>query len=236
MNIYHVYSNFDTAREFRYEVAFKTWKLCNFIDIPISDKELKPTSFLKDSDDRILPFFPDLIDRSIEKIKNEENYIIFFTNLDSCLIPSIYDELLKIDDYNTQVYVRTDIPYEYDVPLKLEDFINMETYAGKDGFGFTKNFWINNRSTFKRMIFGAEFWDYIFYLQLKTLSNVSSINKILYHQKHYQKWCDIVYRLTLSSQIYNIKIAKEFLYVNKNLIDQLWNFENLWEKELFNKI
>lgn len=234
MKIYHIYSSFNNSIEDRYKVAKETWSKCNFIDFPIFDDELK--ILFDDLNERKLPFFTDLIDLSIEKINCKENYIIFFTNADSCLLSNITDELSKIDDFNSQVYIRTDIPYVYNVPLKLEDFLNIETYAGKDGFAFTKKFWIENKYNFKRMVFAAEFWDYIFYLQLKTLTNVTSVNKMLYHQKHYQKWCDPTYRLSLPSQIYNIKIAKEFLYANKNLIDQQWNFDNLWEKDLFSKI
>lgn len=234
MKKYHIYSIFDGyTNESRYNVAIESWKLNSINKIPVHQNEC---SNLFNDEYRLIPHVKDLIDTGINKIEDDDNYIILFTNLDSCLLPSVDDHLNLVNDTDTQVYGRSDIKFDFNHPLSSKDIEKSYIYGGKDGFAFTKNFWIQNRDKFLNLLFAAEFWDYIFYLQLKSFSNLSNVEKILYHRLHYQKWCDPKYRLSLPSQIHNIKLAKQFLYDNKQLIDQMWNFENLWEKELFCKI
>ena len=233
MSMYHIYSTFDNMLSDRYLTTLKTWQLNTLIKVPIHEDQCETVS----DGYKKLPYIKNVIDRGIDYINNDDNYVILFTNSDSCLLPKITECLQHVTDDNTQSYSRLDLPFKFIEPLSEEQLQDERfiIYAGKDGFAFTKNFWLKNRDVFVNMLFGAEFWDYIFYLQLKQLSNLTSHFRYIYHEFHYQKWCDSTYRTSMPSQIHNIKLAKEFLYKNIHLIDQPHLFE-LWEQDLFSKV
>lgn len=234
MNIYHCYSLFDNMSDSRYRVASETWKLSSLIPCGIHEnKHVK----LLDDNYRKVPFVKDIIDLAIEIISNESDYIIFLTNSDSCLVSNITNTLQYVTKQSPQVYARREIPYSFETPLSETELRDKEVFGGKDGFAFTKSFWIDNREKFLNMVFGAEFWDYIFYLQLNILSSFSliTIDDKLYHRVHPAKWCDERYRTKLPSQRYNIQLAKEFLYQNIQHIDRMDYFKD-WENTIFKLI
>lgn len=233
MEIYHVYSTFDNMSSTRYEVAKKTWNLIDTIKVPVHENLLE-TNLVNDGY-RKVPYVNDIINKAIELINNQENYIILFTNSDSCLISSIINDLKKVDDSNTQVYSRREVNFDYTVPLKYEDIYNLDVYVGKDGFAFTKNYWNENKFKFLKMIFGAEFWDYIFYIQFKMYSNLSSINDKIYHRTHDVKWFKPEYRYTTPSQVHNIRLARDFLRKNIDMVDR-YDHMKIWENDVFIKV
>lgn len=234
MNIYHCYSLFDNMFDSRYQVASETWKIASLIPCGIHEKK---HSRLLDDGYRKVPFVKDIIDLATENIADESDYIIFLTNSDSCLVPSISDTLKNVTSQSPQVYARREIPYSFKLPLTETDLYDKDVFGGKDGFAFTKSFWIDNREKFLDMVFGAEFWDYIFYLQLNILSSFSliTIDDKLYHRMHPAKWCDERYRTSLPSQCHNIHLAKEFLYKNIQHIDRMDYFKD-WENTIFKVI
>lgn len=229
MKIYHCYSTFDTMSDLRYIVSKQTWDLNSTFKIPIHESHHHR---IFDDGYRKLPYIKDVIDSAFEIINLNENCILLFTNSDSCLLPSVTDYLQNVDDEHTQVYSRREIKYKFTTPLNSDFILKSDVFGGKDGFAFTKTFWMKYRHNFLDMLFGAEFWDYIFYLQLKMYSDLSSVTDVLYHQAHYSKWSDQLYRTSLPSQIYNIKLAKPFLYDNIKWIDRVDYFED-WENTIF---
>ncbi len=233
MKIYHIYSTFDNMSSIRYKVAEKTWSLTDITQIPVSEKLLEKN--LIDDGYRKIPYVKDIIDKGVELINDSDNYIILFTNSDSCMLPTIVDDLKTVTDSDTQVYCRRDINFDYNDPLQYDDIASLDVFCGKDGFAFTKNYWIDTKFKFLNMIFGAEFWDYIFYIQFKLHSNLKSIDDKLYHRSHSTDWGSSLYRYTSPSQIYNIKLARDFLRKNIDVVDR-YDHMKIWENDVFLKV
>lgn len=230
MKIYHIHSEFTNMDHARFSVARKTWDMLDTVKVGVHDSEI---GFLYDDVYRKVPYFKNIIDMGIEKINTLENYIILFTNADSCLLPSIIDSISSVNNEFSNVYDRIDIPYIFDSPLESGDLDISNTFAGKDAFAFTKDFWISNREKLTDTLFASEFWDYIFYIELKIYSkNVNYISGQLYHQQHYQKWMDPKFKTTLPSQIHNIKLARDFLRKNIEHVDLPTHMQE-WEETIF---
>jgi hypothetical protein len=213
----------------RYAVSKATWDLNNIEQIEINDNVHKR---LCDDNYRKVPYIKDVIDKGIEIVDSKNNYIILLTNSDSCLLPSVEDILDNINDNTTLVLGRRDVYFDFNKPLTKEDIVNCSCYEGKDGFAFTKNFWLKNRDVFLDTVFGAEFWDYLFYLHLKMNSNLIKDNDSLYHKTHENSWSNIENRVFAASQLHNIKLAKEFLYKNYDQVDYKELFKE-WEEGVF---
>jgi hypothetical protein len=233
MKIYHIYSSFDNMTSYRYELAKNTWKSIDTIKIEVSEKLLEPNVI--DDGYRKVPYVKDIINKGIELINNCENYIILFTNSDTCVFSKIIADLQKVDDVTTQVYSRKDVESNCP-PLKDPNEIkDIGVCVGKDGFAFTKNYWTNNQSKFLNMAFAAEFWDYIFYLQFKMYSDMTPINDKLYHRKHEPNWYKPDYRYTSPSQVYNVRLARDFLRRNIDIVDRYDHMKE-WENDVFLKV
>ena len=229
VTVYHIYSIFDNMHHKRFNVAMNTWKRMDTIKIPVHENSLKR---LCNDETKNAPFVKDIIDSGIDTINNRDNYIILFTNTDCCLIPDVMNDINETTDENTKVFVRKDIPYEFVEPLSYDQIKDVELFPGKDGFSFTKNFWEKHRLGFVDMLFSAELWDFIFYIQLSMFSDLVEIQNKMYHQKHYSKWGDSKFRTTLPSQIHNIKLAKEFLYEHIDYVPCQKHMKE-WENSIF---
>ena len=232
MNKYHFVSIFDNMINPRYVVARASWDLNNVQQIEIHDNNHKR---LCDDYYRVVPYVKDIIDKGIELIDSKENYIILLTNSDSCLLPSIENILEGVNDKTSLVLTRRDVHHSIDRPLTKEELIDCKGYEGKDGFAFTKNFWLKNKDEFLDSIYGTEFWDYLFYLQLKMNSQLINDTESLYHVVHENMWSTIRYRVLANSQIHNIKIAKNFLYRNPEQIDYINLFKE-WDEGIFKSV
>lgn len=229
MNKYHFVSIFDDMVNPRYAVSKASWDLNNIEQIEIHDSVHKR---ICDDNYRKVPYVKDIINKGIEVVDSKSNYIILLTNSDSCLLPSIEENLNGINDNKALVLGRKDINFDFNEPLSKEDINNCSSYEGKDGFAFTKNFWLKNREHFLDTIFGAEFWDYLFYIQLKMRLQLIIDNDSLYHRVHENTWSNIKYRVFANSQLHNIKLAKDFLNKNYEHVDlKDWYIE--WESGVF---
>lgn len=233
MQIYHIYSSFDGMTSERYELAKNTWNSIDTIKIEVPEKLL--TSNVIDDGYRKVPYVKDIINKGIELINNDENYTLLFTNSDSCIFPNIINDLHEIDDVTTHVYSRRDVEPDCPPLNNQSEIQSLDIFVGKDGFAFTKNYWINNQSKFLNMAFGSEFWDYVFYLQFKMHSNLVSIDDKLYHRKHETNWNKSEYRYTSPSQIHNVKLARDFLRRNIDVVDR-YDHMKIWENDVFLKV
>jgi FkbM family methyltransferase len=229
VNKYHFVSIFDNMDSPRYEVSRASWDLNNIEQIEIHDSAHRR---LCNDTYRKLPYVKDIINKGIEQIDPKINFIILLTNSDSCLLPSIEKLLDGVNDNTSLVLSRRDVLEDFDKPLTGEELTNCPGYQGKDGFAFTKNFWLKNRDEFLDTVYGAEFWDYLFYLQLKINSKLIRDSECLYHRAHENSWSNICYRVLVKSQLHNIQLAKNFLYRNYDQIDYKDLFKE-WEEGIF---
>lgn len=215
----HFISVFENMSNPRYQTARKTWELNNIDKIEIHDKELQRKI---DDGFKKMPYVIDIINKGIEIVNSESNFIILFTNADSCLLPTVEEELNTVNDEVSLLFSRRDISYDFSQPLSSEEILKTETFAGIDGFAFTKNFWLNNREVFLDTIFGAEFWDYLFYLQLSSYSHVVKNNTTLYHRTHTPVWSLASLRNAIPSQKFNIRVAREYLSYNSDKVEGVY--------------
>lgn len=216
----------------RYEVARASWDLNNIQQIEINDNSHKR---LSDDGYRKVPYVKDIINKGIELLNSQDNYIILLTNSDSCLLPTIENVLDNINDKTSLVLSRRDVHHKIDRPLTKEELVDCTSYEGKDGFAFTKNFWLENKDYFLDAVYGTEFWDYLFYLQLKIKSKIINDTESLYHVVHENMWSNVCYRTLATSQIHNIKIAKNFLYRNPDKIEYINLFKE-WDEGIFKSV
>jgi hypothetical protein len=207
--VYRVYSDHKTCDRDR--AAVESWYRDDIINIPVNDEQLSR------SIDR-LPFLKDLLDIAAAQCDLDD--IIIYTNTDIGLVSDLNinfasklffcprKQVNRIKAYSTA---------ELETVL-YEDSINC------DCFGFTKQWYLDNRDLIPDFVIGAPKWDIAF---LCLMDGAERLNNIVYHVKHNPNWKIDNFR---ESNIYNSFIFNKFIEKNVPSLIQ----ENLFvEREAF---
>lgn len=138
-------------------------------------------------DKRKLPFVKDMIDWAVSK--SWEGSILCLTNTDNCLTPEapyvIREHMVKGDCcYSRRVDVAdAKIPYTRDMLARSK------SYAGKDLFAFTPDWWRRHRDDFPDLLLGCEGWDHVMSVLMNASSEHAKIDPpIVYHERHTPYW------------------------------------------------
>jgi len=208
-NYYFVFNDFVPAGRQDIYNCINTWKKYSIKNNNrIKFCPVKMSQVQKRYMDIDLPFVNEIIDVAISEYNLNSKDIIILSNNDVYPVDSFINHL------DLHYFTKGDIPFYLfrrdckQLVKPYEKYIRLNTtiYPGRDTFVFTVDWWLKNKNEYPEMLYGGEFWDYIF-SKLIEIHNGCHYQYLIYHLNHKiagNRNNERVYK-------YNYQMAKKFL-------------------------
>lgn len=200
----------------RRRLAAKTWKQVYSLNplvepMPIIHDQL-PRLF--DDGKRKLPYIKDVIEFAFSFCMDSD--VIILTNIDICFSESVAGSIEKMMEGRECAYCYRRDFKKLDGVLPPNEIGKGDDYCGTDVFIFRAKWWRDNVASFPDMLMGAEAWDPVMRtIMHETDQNTGIFKDLFYHERHPSVWEQAENRYALTSQIYNLNLAKGFFNVRK---------------------